>query len=289
MPGPARDYRPARIVIRLNDHNTPAGIAPARGAAMPLKEWRRILVDAIHWLGPVRVTFSGGEPARARSLEDLVRFANRLECPTHVVTSGAGLDRLRVEELVDRGVGAVTVLIGALEPDLHRAVVGAELEQTLACLDHLRDVRADRDRAPEILAAIPLIQENLASIGEIAAAARQRGADGALGCLPPGSRLPDGAREALAALGDMDRTPASFKATMGGRRAQPMPGGPRLEIRSDGAMLLSPLLPPIADLTRQPIREAWESGVADAVEQARALEYPWDEVELAPRLLLSRR
>ena len=183
--------QPSRVVLQLNDQGVPAELARATGDPLDLKGWQESLVFVVEWLGPVRVTFSGGEPAQSDLLVDLVRFANRLECPTHVV-SRVGLSAELLELLVDRGLGALTLVVGGLDDATHRKVVGTSLDEISGALHNAQRVREGRGRPLEIYMGIPLAEENLDVVGSIAGWARQGGVDGVLGMLPMGAPMPVG-------------------------------------------------------------------------------------------------
>ncbi|MCB9763231.1 MAG: hypothetical protein H6739_25885 [Alphaproteobacteria bacterium] len=286
LPGAAAAMRPSRLVLRLNDLRLAPGLVRATGEPMGAAEWQSVIVRFIQWLGPVRVTIAGGEPARSPLLDELVRFANRLECPTHLVTGG-GIDPARAELLVDRGLGAVTILVGGVDEGTHRAAVGSTLADATGSLDALRDARARRGRPLGLYVGVPLTAENVASVGAVGGWARQAGADGVLATLPLGEEVPPGAAEAVAALGRDNLTPEHLKAWLEGRQVR-VRGGLRAEILSDGTLLVSSHVAPLGDVRRGDIPAIW----AAADEPLRAVlahPRPWDEVELVPRALVSSR
>jgi len=280
-PGSAASVRPTRIVLRLNDFAVPDGWARASGAPLDLDTWRALLVDFTQWLGPTRVTIAGGRPEASPLVEDLVRFANRLECPTHLVLPG-GLEPDRVDALVGRGLAAVTLRLP--EPDADAAVREASFET----LRLFRDARIDWERSLTLLMAVPLSYTPGAA-RELSASARNFGADGVLGCLATDRPAPMAAPATLQALGADERTPHPLAVVTGAPR--PLPGGARAEVLSDGTLLVSSFGPPVGVLAAGgasgPL-ELW-GAADDALEAARGMARPWDEIELAPAVLLSRR
>ena len=268
---------PGRLVLRLNDHGVPDGRPRIEGEPMNLKRWRELLAGFHHWLGPLRVTIAGGAPGRAALLVDLVRFANRLECPTHVVSGIEGLDDDRVDALIGCGVAAITIALDDPEAGMER-------------LAAFSAARADWGRPVSLFGAVdpggPPRQ-----LVALADQARRLALDGLVGRVPLGAPRPAGWSEGLLALADMDRTPAARRRGRAGRPA-PLPGGARAEILADGALTISPLMPPAARLdsvTAGELQAAWEGAAGPALREARSLERPWDEVELSPAMLFSRR
>ncbi len=275
---PVGQAPPVRLVLRLNETGVPDGWTGPRGEPMDLHSWQRSLVLLLEWLGPVRVVFAGGEPAGSDLLSRLVRFCNRLECPTHLVTGG-GLTPEVMEELVDWGLAAATVQVASLEDGLHKQVVGTSLDAAASTLAGLSRLREDRGRPMRLMVGIPLVQENLASVGAIAGWARQCGADGVFGMLPPGAPAPEGAAEALKAIGEGDVTPGALVRQLAGKDGGAVPIGWLL---SDGSFVRSQAGSPVACLPEEEPGPAWSRGAAAPP--------AWlDAALLAPKSLESRR
>jgi hypothetical protein len=286
-PGAARSHRPVRLVLRLNDVGLAPGLVRATGAPLGLPQWRDALVHAHQWLGPVRVCIAGGEPARSPLLEEVLRFANRLECPTHLVTAGP-IDEDAAMALVDRGLGAVTVLVAGVDDGTHQATLGRPLSDATSTVESFRRARADRERPIQLLVGVPLSSSNIGSVGAIAGWARQSGVDGILATLPLGVEPPAGALEALDALGRDDLTPDHLRDVLAGRDSG-VHGGLRMEILSDGTVLASSHVAPLGTLRQVPDpKDIWEAA-DEQIQVARKHPRPWDEVELVPQRLFSIR
>ncbi len=282
-PGSARSLRPVRLVLRLDRSGLASG-SPGTGAPLGLEAWQQVLAQAVEWLGPVRVCFAGGEPTRSELLLPLVRFANRVECPTHLVTCGPVSGELAVE-LVDRGLAGVTVCFAGLEDEVHRPRTGVPLSETLASVDHLRTARLSRSRPLALLAALELHEQSLGVLGPLAGLAREAGVDGVLVRLGLGQAVPPGTLEALGDVGP-HLTSSALMATLGGR--PPRWAAPRLEVLPDGAVSLSPELPPAGRLGDTEVQALWEAA-DDGIAAYRGLERAFDEVELVPETLYSSR
>ena len=275
---PVGQAPPARLVLRLNETGVPEGWTGPSGEPMDLHAWQRSLVLLLEWLGPVRVVFAGGEPADSELLSRLVRFCNRLECPTHLVTGG-GLAPVVIEELVDWGLAAATVQVASLEDGLHKKVVGTSLDAAASTLAGLSRLREERGRPMCLMVGIPLVQENLASVGAIAGWARQCGADGVFGTLPPGATAPEGAAEALQSIGEGDVTPGALVRQLAGKGGGEVPIGWLL---SDGSFMRTQAGSPVACLPDEEPGPAWSR-------ESAALPAWFDAAILVPKSLESRR
>ena len=286
LPGRARQHRPVRLVLRLNDIGLAPGLVRSTGEPLPLEAWQDAIVRFTQWLGPIRVALSGGEPAESPLLEPLAKFANRLECPTHLVTAGP-IEQDLADALVDAGLGAATVLVGGVDDGTHQRVVGRPLDDAAAALENLRRARQGRSRGLDLLVGVPLSAENLSSLPAIGGWARQAGADAVLATLPLGVDPPPGAAAAVKALGRDNQTPAHLLDWLEGRKTRPH-GGLRAELVSDGTLLVSACTGPLGSLREHDPKTLWEAA-DEQIRAAREHPRPWDEVELVPEGLESRR
>lgn len=284
--GSAATLPPARLVLRLNDVRLAPGLVRATGEPLTPAEWRTAIARFVEWLGPLRVTFSGGEPARSHLLEDLVRFANRLECPTHLITAGP-VDTDLAESLVDRGLSAATVLVGGVDDGTHRAAVGSELAWATGALEALKDARQRRGRRLGLYVGMPLVPSNLRAAGAVAGWARQAGADGVLATVPLGFDPPEGGLAAVDALGRDNLTPNHLKLWLVGKRHR-RHGGLRAEVLSDGTLVVSPCVAPLGEVRTEHPQTLW-AAADEAIREVRRHPRPWDEIELVPRWLASTR
>lgn len=252
--------------------------------ALVLEQWQRVIVETVHWLGPIRVCFRGAA-AQSPLLIQLVRFANRLECPTHLVTAGP-LDAELATALVDAGLAAATLRLGALDEAAHAARTGTPMTETLASLEHLRLARGDRGRPLALYAALCLAPDTVDALGAMAGLARQTGVDGVLVSLPADQEPPSGAARAVDALGDHATAPG-LRAVLAGRSSR-RPAGLRLEVLPDGTLRTSRRLAPFGTWSVDTLQDLWESA-GSAVTDALALERPADEIERVPAVLYSSR
>ncbi len=283
---PGLSPRPTRLVLRLNDLHLGPNLLRATGAPLKEKEWRDTIVRFERWLGPLRLTIAGGEPAQSGLLPALVRFGNRLECPTHVVTGGP-ITTEQAEAMVDWGLSAVTVLVGGIDEGSHRAAVGTRLDEAVATVEAFREARAKRKRPLGLYVCVPLTDANTGGAGAVAGWARQAGADGVLATVPLGAEPPRGGLEAVEALGRDNLTPDHLRRWLGGERAR-VGGGFRAELLSDGTLIVSSCARPLGNVRDAEPEALWTAGAA-TLKELRDHPRPWDEVELVPERLRSRR
>jgi hypothetical protein len=273
---------PVGIVVRLNDVGIPDSWVGSEGEPLDLHGWQRSLVLLLEWLGPVRLSFTGGTPSQSELLSRLVRFGNRLECPTHLTTAG-GIEPGVIEELVDWGLSAVTIQVASLDEELHRSIVGTGLSQAAGTLECFSRVSQDRGRALELMVGIPVCSENIQSIGSIAGWARQCGAAGIFATILPGQQAPDGALEAIDSIGEANRTPEILRQRLEGRRVR---DSPRLYVLSDGSLMPSNSGPILCRLPEADPALAWRTR---RVETAGGEQESLDILELMPAKLVSHR
>ena len=75
----------------------------AHGAELSTSEWLRVLREG-RALGAIQLGFSGGEPLLRDDLEILVTEARTLGFYSNLITSGVGLNEMRIRALKDAGL-----------------------------------------------------------------------------------------------------------------------------------------------------------------------------------------
>ncbi len=75
----------------------------AQGNELSTADWIRVLREA-RALGAVQLGLSGGEPLTRKDLEELVAEAHGLGYYTNLITSGAGLNEVRIRRLQEAGL-----------------------------------------------------------------------------------------------------------------------------------------------------------------------------------------
>ncbi|EHR61230.1 pyrroloquinoline quinone biosynthesis protein PqqE [Saccharomonospora cyanea] len=97
----------------------------ARDSELGTAEWTSVFGQARD-LGVLQVHLSGGEPLTRRDLPELVSTAAGLGCYVNLVTSGLGLTRERLTDLVDRGLAHVQLSVQAATPALANRIAGVK-------------------------------------------------------------------------------------------------------------------------------------------------------------------
>jgi pyrroloquinoline quinone biosynthesis protein E len=134
------------------------------------EEWFSVL-DQARALGALQVHMSGGEPLGRKDLPELVSHANSLGCYVNLVTSGLGLTRERLADLVSRGVDHVQLSV----QDAERA--GADRIAGVKAHDH-KLVVADlvTEIGVPLTMNVVLHRRNLDNVAELIALAERMGA-----------------------------------------------------------------------------------------------------------------
>lgn len=274
LPLVSRGAAPIRLVLDLQSESD----SPPSPA-----EWKKVLVSAITWLGPTRVCIK----ATAEGMDlvpELVRFCHRLECPTHLVTSGPVTDDEALV-LLDRGLGAVTIRVAGLDESVQQAVLGQRLESAVGALHAFAEARTTRGRPLDILVNVPAHPSNLESMEAIAGWALQSGADRvAVGLLAGQEDIVGSLLPVLAS--PLIEVPGPLRALIEGKKT-PVLGLP-LVLANDGQGRVRDEAGQLGCWRTQTPEALWTSGSA-AIQRARTHLRPVDDVELLPESLVSLR
>ena len=165
--------RPARLVVRLDDHDAPGAIPES---TLKLDDWFDAIVRVVEWSGALPVVIVGR--ADHRLLAEVVRFAHRLECPTSLRTSAAGLTQARADELVDCGLEQAIVRVAGVTDAVQRDVLGETAADTRSAIAALRAARASRGASLDIVIEVPFDDRSVTELRAIVEEARVAGVDG---------------------------------------------------------------------------------------------------------------
>lgn len=135
------------------------------------REWLRVLREA-RALGAVQLGLSGGEPLLRNDLETIVAEARKLGFYTNLLTSGLGMDDVRLAGLRDAGLDHIQISFQADELALNDRLAGTESFDHKLSLAH----RIKAHGYPMVL-NIVLHRLNLGRVAETLEMALAMGAD----------------------------------------------------------------------------------------------------------------
>jgi MoaA/NifB/PqqE/SkfB family radical SAM enzyme len=92
------------------------------------------------------VVFSGGEPLLRKDIVEIVEVGARLGLKTNLLTNARLLNTTLTSELVNAGLGIMTVSLDSLEPDIYKNLRGISLERVLQGLSSLISIDQSKTR-----------------------------------------------------------------------------------------------------------------------------------------------
>lgn len=176
----AAHCRPISIVILLtelcNARCVHCDIWKNRGKenAPTLEQWKTVLRDLREWLGPVQVTFSGGEALLVPYATDLVSYGSSQGLFMELLTHGYWFDDARIEKLARALPWRVTISLDGVG-ETHSRIRGREnfFERTDHTIQMLCRLRREHGLDFSIRLKTVIMEHNLNSIGEVPRYARQ--------------------------------------------------------------------------------------------------------------------
>jgi MoaA/NifB/PqqE/SkfB family radical SAM enzyme len=141
-------------------------------------QWKAVLHDLRRWLGPVQVTFTGGEALLRPFAADLVAYGSSIGLFIEHLTHGYWDDQSKIERLALARPWRVTISLDGMG-ETHTRIRGREkfFEKTTATLRTLERVRKDNRLDFTIRLKTVIMEHNLDDICEVAHFASQEGAD----------------------------------------------------------------------------------------------------------------
>lgn len=279
----SRGVAPVRVVIHLAECGEEGEDSGAN--CLSLAEWKEAIVAFVTWLGPIEVCIDcTGEDATDLAM-DLVRFANRLECSTHLVTTGPVSDAQALS-LLDRGLRAVTVRVAGLDEKTQQEVLRCGLDVCAGSLAAFVQARSLRDKSLRIQVNIPAHEANIDSLSSIAGWGLQAGADVVSLGLLLNSPVPTGLSEKLSDIPSVD-VPSRLSRYIGGLSLAGSRGA-RASLRVNGDLHASLALPALGNIRDEGLSEIWRRQ-GGLVQEALRHPRPFDEVELLSGMHRSRR
>ncbi|MFZ3286193.1 MAG: pyrroloquinoline quinone biosynthesis protein PqqE [Telluria sp.] len=138
--------------------NNPLNFKDYAERELSTDEWKRVLREGRE-LGALQLGFTGGEPLLRDDLEELVAYANDLGLYTNLITSGVGLNEVRMTELKRAGLKQVQLSLQAITPALTNELVGAKVHEI-----KLEAARLIKSHGFPMVLNMPISKQN---IGEI--------------------------------------------------------------------------------------------------------------------------
>lgn len=141
---------------------------------LALEEWKKVLTDLRRWLGPVQVTFTGGEALLHKDAIDIVAHAASIGLAVEVLSHGYWDDQRRIEKLALADPWRVTISLDGAG-DAHTVVRGREkfFEKTICTIDTLRRMRKEHQLGYQIRLKTVVMAQTLAVVHTVAEYARQ--------------------------------------------------------------------------------------------------------------------
>jgi len=139
-----------------------------------LSQWQELLADLKAWLGPVQVTFSGGEALLNRDTIELLSFGSSLGLFMELLTHGFWEDQSKIERLALARPSRVTISLDGIGEthDRVRGRVGFA-KKTARTIQTLKQVRKEQGIDLGIRLKTVIMRQNLDDICQVARFAQQ--------------------------------------------------------------------------------------------------------------------
>jgi len=140
------------------------------------EQWRQVLADLRHWLGPVHVCFSGGEALMKPFTVDLVSAASSLGLFLEILTHGYWEDQRKIERLAMAKPWKVTISLDGIG-ETHTTVRGRPKfwERTVRTIETLQRIRKQEKLDYIIRLKNVIMSHNLNDTVEVAKFGNQEG------------------------------------------------------------------------------------------------------------------
>jgi MoaA/NifB/PqqE/SkfB family radical SAM enzyme len=173
--------RPTSIVLSLTDrcnaHCIHCDIWKNRGKEdrPSLSQWRVLIADLREWLGPVQVTFSGGEALLNRDTIELLSYGSSLGLFMELLTHGFWENQARIESLALARPSRVTISFDGIG-ETHDRIRGRAgfVEKTEKTIQTLKRLRKEQSLDLVIRLKTVIMRQNLDDVCEVARFARQQ-------------------------------------------------------------------------------------------------------------------
>ncbi len=140
-----------------------------------LDQWSVLLADLREWLGPVQVTFSGGEALLNRDTIQLLDFGSSLGLFMELLTHGFWEDQSKIESLALAGPSRVTISFDGIG-ETHDRVRGRAgfAKKTERTIQTLRRLRSEHHLKMAIRLKTVIMRQNLEDVCRVARFAQEQ-------------------------------------------------------------------------------------------------------------------
>ena len=141
-------------------------------------QWKTVLSDLRQWLGPVRVSFTGGEALLKPYTAELAAYASSIGLFLEVLTHGYWFDQSKIEALAKAKPWMITISVDAIG-DLHSKLRGREKfwEKTSETIETVKRIRKEYRTGTHIRLKNVIMSHNLDAVCDVARYANQAGMD----------------------------------------------------------------------------------------------------------------
>jgi MoaA/NifB/PqqE/SkfB family radical SAM enzyme len=141
-------------------------------------QWKAVLSDLRSWLGPVQVSFTGGEALLKPFTIELVGYASSIGIFVEILTHGYWEDQTKIEKLVLAKPWRVTVSVDGVG-ELHSKIRGRDKfwERTSTTIETVKRVRKENRLNTLIRLKNVIMSHNLDGVCDVARYANQEGVD----------------------------------------------------------------------------------------------------------------
>ncbi len=159
------------------------------------EQWKQVLTDLRRWLGPVQVTFSGGEALLKPYTIELAEHAHKLGLFLEVLTHGYWDDQKKIESLALASPSLVTISLDGMGK-IHSRVRGRDnfFEKTSRTIGTFQRVRAEHSLPYVIRLKTVIMDQNLDSVCDVIRFGKQDGMENFLQPIEQNYNTPEDAR-----------------------------------------------------------------------------------------------
>ena len=165
-------YRCNARCVHCYSYNVP------RMREMTTDEWRRTLDELRDWLGPIFLSFTGGEALLRKDAIDIAAHAADLGFWVEFLSNGWVLDEAKAKRLVDSGIKRMKISLDGSQNQVHDAVRGVKgfYERSSRALQFMAEqMRASGRNDLQIYAKTAIMSINVGDLSGIVRFAKQLG------------------------------------------------------------------------------------------------------------------